>query len=191
MDQVARTPGVGETQLFGSPYAMQIWLNPDKLTSFRLTPADAAAAIREQNTQLSAGQLGGMPAVPGTAFNATITAQSRLTTAEEFRDILLRVNPDGSQVRLGDVARVELGPEERRAYLRSNGVPNVGLGIVRTSTANALDVARAARAEAELVQKTLPEGTDIFVSFDSTVFIRPRSSACTGRWPRRWRWCSW
>ena len=111
VDPISRVPGVGETQLFGSSYAMRIWLDPDKLTGFNLTPDDVATSIREQNTQVSAGQLGGMPAVQGTALNATITAQSRLTTEQQFRDILLRVNQDGSQVRLADVARVELTGE--------------------------------------------------------------------------------
>jgi len=172
VDQVARTPGVGETQLFGSPYAMQIWLNPDKLTSYRLTPADAAAAIREQNTQLSAGQLGGTPSVPGTAFNATITAQSRLTTAEEFRDILLRVNADGSQVRLGDVARVELTGQNSDTDSFYNGMPAASLGVKLATGANALDTADAVREKLDELSEFFPPGLTYETSVDTTPFVR-------------------
>ena len=105
-DQLSRVPGVGEVQVFGSAYAMRIWLNPDRLLKYRLTPADVAGAVQTQNAQISAGQLGGLPAVPGQQLTATITAQTRLQTPEQFEEVLLRVNPDGSQVRLRDVARV-------------------------------------------------------------------------------------
>lgn len=145
VDQVARIPGVGETQLFGAPYAMRIWLNPDKLTAFGLTPGDVSNAVREQNTQISAGQLGGAPAVPGTTFNATVTAQSRLTTVDEFRRILLRVNEDGSQVSLGDVARVELTGESFDVDTTLNGKPAASLGVKLATGANALDTADAVR----------------------------------------------
>src|SRR5690554_1912158 len=137
LDQIARVPGVGEAQLFGAPYAMRIWLDPDKLTAFGLTPGDVANAVREQNTQISAGQLGGLPAVEGTAFNATITAQSRLTTEEEFRNILLRVQRDGAQVRLGDVARVQLTGENFDTDSFHNGMPSASIGVRLAAGANA------------------------------------------------------
>ena len=110
-DPISRVPGVGDLQVFGSQYAMRIWLDPDKLNAFKLTPLDVTQAIQAQNAQVSAGQFGGTPSVPGQQLNATITAQSRLQTEEQFRDILLRVNESGAQVRLGDVSRVELTGE--------------------------------------------------------------------------------
>ncbi len=172
LDAVSRVPGVGETQLFGAPYAMRIWLNPDKLTAFSLTPGDVTAAVREQNAQVSAGQLGGAPALPGTAFNATITAQSRLTTAEQFRDILLRVNPDGSQVRLGDVARVELTGENFSTDSYFNGKPSASLGVKLATGANALQTADAVRARLDQLAEFFPPGLEIRTSVDTAPFVR-------------------
>jgi len=172
VDQVARIPGVGETQLFGAPYAMRIWLNPDKLTAFGLTPGDVSNAVREQNTQISAGQLGGAPAVPGTTFNATVTAQSRLTTVEEFRGILLRVNQDGSQVRLGDVARVELTGESFDVDTMLNGKPAASLGVKLATGANALDTADAVRERLDELSEFFPPGLTYVVSVDTTPFVR-------------------
>ena len=110
-DPISRTQGVGDFQVFGAPYAMRIWLDPAKLNSFNLMPGDVSTAIKAQNVQVSAGQFGGLPAVPGQQLNATILSKTRLQTPEQFRDILLKVNSDGSQVRLGDVASVELGAQ--------------------------------------------------------------------------------
>jgi len=172
LDQIARVPGVGETQLFGSPYAMRIWLNPDKLTAFGLIPADIAASIREQNVQVSAGQLGGTPAVPGTAFNATVTAQSRLTSEAEFRNILLRVNEDGSQVRLGDVARVELTGENFSTDAMFNGKPAASLGVKLATGANALDTADAVRARIEELSQFFPPGLEFRTVVDTAPFVR-------------------
>lgn len=172
LDQVARIPGVGETQLFGAPYAMRIWLNPDKLTAFHMTPADVAAAIREQNTQVSAGQLGGAPSVAGTSFNATITAQSRLTTEDEFRDILLRVNQDGSQVRLGDVARIELTGENFDTDSFYNGMPSASLGVKLATGANALDTAEAVREKLDELSEFFPQGLTYRTSVDTTPFVK-------------------
>ena len=172
LDQIARVPGVGETQLFGSAYAMRIWLDPDKLTAFALTPGDVAAAIREQNTQLSAGQLGGTPSTPGTSFTATITAQSRLTSEEEFRDILLRVNQDGSQVRLGDVARVELSGESFATDSFFNGMPAASIGIRLAAGANALDTAEAVQKKLEELSQFFPPGLEYVTSVDRTPFVR-------------------
>lgn len=172
VDQISRIPGVGETQLFGTPYAMRIWLDPHKLTAFGLTPGDAAAAIREQNTQLSAGQLGGSPALPGTGFNATITAQSRLTSVEEFQDILLRVNADGSQVRLGDVARVELTGENFETDSYFNGKPSASLGVKLATGANALETADAVKQRLEEMAEFFPPGLTFETSVDTTPFVR-------------------
>ncbi len=172
LDAIARVPGVGETQLFGAPYAMRIWLDPDKLTAFNLTPGDISGAIREQNTQVSAGQLGGAPSVPGTAFNATITAQSRLTTPEQFRDILLRVNSDGSQVRLGDVARVELTGENFSTDSYFNGMPSASLGVKLATGANALDTAEAVHAKLQELAQFFPAGMTVKTSVDTAPFVK-------------------
>ena len=110
-DQLSRVNGVGQIQLFGSQYAMRVWLDASKLAAYKLTTTDIVSAIRAQNAQIAAGELGGTPALPGQQINASIVVQTRLNTPEQFRDILLRVNQDGSQIRLGDVARVELGGE--------------------------------------------------------------------------------
>jgi multidrug efflux pump subunit AcrB len=109
LDPLSRVPGVGELTLFGSQYAMRIWLDPNKLINYKLTPGDVAAAIRAQNAQIAAGQLGGLPAIPGQRLNATISAQGRLQTPAQFEAIVLRTGPSGATVRLRDVARVELG----------------------------------------------------------------------------------
>jgi len=172
LDQIARVPGVGETQLFGSAYAMRIWLDPDKLTAFGLTPADVTAAIRQQNAQVSAGQLGGAPSVPGTALNATITAQSRLTSEAEFRAILLRVNEDGSQIRLGDVARVELTGESFETDSFYNGMPSASIGVRLATGANALDTAEAVQARLEELSAYFPPGLEYRTSVDTTPFVR-------------------
>jgi hydrophobe/amphiphile efflux-1 (HAE1) family protein len=140
-DIVSRVNGVGEVQLFGSQYAMRIWLDPAKLQNFKLTTADISAAVSAQNAQVSAGQLGGMPAIEGQQLNATVTAQSRLQTAEQFREILVKTNSDGSVVRLGDVAKVELGGESYGVVARFNGKPASGIGIKLASGANALETA--------------------------------------------------
>ena len=126
---------------------------------------DVETALRAQNIELPAGR------IESQTRDFTLRVERGYQRPEQFAQLPLRKGADGYVVRLGDVAKVELGAEERRSYLRSNAVPNVGLGIVRTSTANALDVARAARAEAEVIQQTLPEGTDIFIAYDSTTFI--------------------
>lgn len=172
VDQISRVPGVGETQLFGSPYAMRIWMIPEKLTAFNLTPGDIANAVRDQNTQVSAGQLGGLPSAPGTAFNATITAQSRLTTVEGFQKILLRVNEDGSKVRLGDVARIELTGENFDTDSYFNGAPSASLGIKLATGANALDTAKAVSARLEELRNFFPEGLTFETVVDTTPFVR-------------------
>jgi len=166
LDRLSSLDGVARVQLGGGQrYAMRIWLDRDAMAARGITTSDVETALRAQNVELPAGR------IESATRDFTLRVERGYQRPEQFAQLPLRRGADGYVVRLGDVAQVELGAEERRSYLRSNGVPNVGLGIVRTSTANALDVARAARAEAEVVQKTLPEGTDIFVSFDSTTFI--------------------
>lgn len=144
-DPMSRVPGVGEIQLFGAQYAMRIWLDPLKLTQYNLTSLDVIAAIRSQNAQVSAGQLGGAPSVAGQELNATVSAQSRLQTAEEFRKIILKSDISGANVFLGDVARVELGSESYAVVSLYNGQPATGLAIKLATGANALDTASAVR----------------------------------------------
>ncbi|MEH6815718.1 MAG: efflux RND transporter permease subunit [Pseudoalteromonas distincta] len=170
-DIVSRVEGVGEVQLFGSQYAMRIWLDPAKLQNYQLTPADISASISAQNAQVSAGQLGGMPAVDGQQLNATVTAQSRLQTPEQFEQILVKTNPDGSFVRLEDVARVELGGESYRVVARYDGQPASGLGIKLASGANALDTAEGVKKAIEELKPFFPEGLDAVVPYDTTPFV--------------------
>jgi hydrophobe/amphiphile efflux-1 (HAE1) family protein len=171
-DQLSRVPGVGEVQVFGSQYAMRIWLNPDRLLNYRLTPADVSGAVQAQNAQISAGQLGGLPAVEGQRLTATITAQTRLQTPEQFEDVLLRVNPDGSQVRLRDVARVELAGESSEIETYINGKPASGIGIRLASGANALDTVDAVRARMDDLARFFPPGLETVYPLDTTPFVR-------------------
>ena len=166
LDRLSALDGVARVQLGGGQrYAIRIWLDREAMAARGVTTGDVEAALRAQNVELPAGR------IESRTRDFTLRVERGYQRPEQFAQLPLRKGTDGYVVRLGDVAQVELGPEERRSYLRSNGVPNVGLGIVRTSTANALDVARAARAEAEVIQKTLPEGTEIFIAYDSTTFI--------------------
>ncbi|MEE8742558.1 MAG: efflux RND transporter permease subunit, partial [Rahnella inusitata] len=128
-DPVSRTSGVGDVQLFGAQYAMRIWMDPNKLNNFQMTPVDVINAIKIQNNQIAAGQLGGTPPVPGQQLNSSIVAQTRLKSADEFGKIILKVNQDGSQVRLKDVAKIVLGGENYDVIARFNGQPASGLGI--------------------------------------------------------------
>ena len=170
-DIVSRVNGVGEAQLFGSQYAMRIWLDPAKLQNFKLTPADISAAISAQNAQVSAGQLGGMPAVSGQQLNATVTAQSRLQTAEQFEQISVKTNSDGSVVRLEDVARVELGGENYGVIARFNGKPASGLGVKLASGANALDTAQGVKDALKELEPFFPEGLQTVIPYDTTPFV--------------------
>jgi len=166
IDRLSSLDGVSQIRVGGRQrYAMRVWLDRDALAARGLTASDVEAALRSENVELPAGR------IESQARDFTLRVERSYLAAEDFGQIPLGKGVDGYVVRLGDVARVELDSAERRAYFRSNGEPNVGLGIVKTSTANALDVARAARAEAERIQAGLPEGTRIFAAFDSTVFI--------------------
>ncbi|KJY98973.1 MULTISPECIES: efflux RND transporter permease subunit [Pseudoalteromonas] len=170
-DPISRTPGVGNVTVFGSQYAMRIWLDAQKLNQYQLTPTDVTAAIKVQNNQVTAGQLGGAPALPGQQYNAAITAQSRLSSPEEFGQILLRVNEDGSRVQLKDVARVELGGEDYSVMARYNGMQATGIAIELATGANALDTAEAVRARLDELKPYFPEGLKIEVPYDTTPFV--------------------
>ncbi|HEX7980184.1 MAG TPA: efflux RND transporter permease subunit, partial [Gemmatimonadaceae bacterium] len=141
VDELRRVPGVGDVRSFSSEYAMRIWLDPAKLASFNLTPADALAAVQEQNSQSSGGALGDRPIAENSEINAPILTQSRFSTPEQFANIILRANPDGSIIRLGDVARVELGAQTYGFDIEMNGEPAAGMAIQLTPGANALAVA--------------------------------------------------
>jgi len=171
-DPVSRMPGVGDTQVFGAQYAMRIWLDPHKLNNFSLTPVDVISALKVQNTQIAAGQLGGTPPVPGQQLNASIIAQTRLTSTDEFGNILLKVNQDGSQVRLRDVAKIQLGGENYEIIARYNGKPASGIGIKLATGANALDTADAVKAELAKLQPFFPEGMKTVYPYDTTPFVK-------------------
>ncbi len=170
-DPISRTAGVGDFQIFGAPYAMRIWLDPGKLTNFALTPVDVANAIRAQNVQISSGQLGGLPAVANQQLTATIIGKTRFETPEQFENILLKVDEDGSQVRLKDVARVELGGENYSINAEYNGSPATGIGIKLATGANALDTARAVRETLAELEPFFPAGMKIVYPYDTTPVI--------------------
>lgn len=172
VDPISRVPGVGNLQVFGSQYAMRIWLDPNKLDTYRLTPSDIIAAVQAQNQQVTVGQLGGTPAVEGQQLNATITAQSRLTTADEFRNIVVRSNPDGSVLKLADVARVELGAQNYGFITRYNRRTASGLAVMMATGANALETAAAVEARLAELEPFLPEGLTTVVPFETTPFVR-------------------
>ncbi|WP_372359553.1 efflux RND transporter permease subunit [Xanthomonas axonopodis] len=171
-ETISRVEGVGDTTLFGSQYAMRVWMDPNKLSNFSLTPVDVRNAIQAQNAQISAGQLGALPAVANQQLNATITAQTRLKTAEQFENILLRTQSDGSQVRLRDVARIELGSESYNTVGRYNGKPAAGLAIKLATGANALDTVRAIDKSLEEQEKFFPPGMKVQKPYDTTPFVR-------------------
>jgi len=172
LDAISRVEGVGDTTLFGSQYAMRVWLDPHKLDSYKLTPLDVKNAIAAQNAQVSAGQLGGLPAVANQQLNATITAQTRLQTAAEFEAILLHTQADGSAVRLRDVARIELGSENYGSIGRFNGKPAAGLAIKLATGANALDTVRRVDAKLDELSKFFPPGVKVIKPYDTTPFVR-------------------
>jgi hydrophobe/amphiphile efflux-1 (HAE1) family protein len=171
-DSLSRVAGVGNTQVFGAPYAMRIWLDPLKLTNYKITTAEIKSAIQAQNTQVSAGQLGGTPAVAGQQLNATVTAQSRLQTPEQFKAIVLKTTSDGAVIRLSDVAKVELGSENYDVISRYKGNPASGLAITLASGANALDTAEAVKAKLNELTAFFPAGLKAVIPYDSSPFIR-------------------
>ena len=171
-DALSRVPGVGNIQVFGAKYAMRIWLDPNKLDTYALTPADITAAIQAQNAQVAVGSLGGAPSIEGQQINATITAQDRLQTPEQFRDIMLRSNKDGSVLRLGDVARVEMGAENYEFTTRYNGQTATGVAISLATGANALETADGIKQTLEELKPFFPPGLIAVTPFDSTPFVR-------------------
>jgi multidrug efflux pump len=171
-DPISRVNGVGEVQVFGAQYAMRVWMDPAKLVEFNLTPADLKDAIRAQNAEVSAGQLGGTPAMPGQGFAATLTTQTRLKTAKEFEAILLRSDTQGGEVRLGDVARVEIGSENYGIMSRYNGQPAAGMGIRLASGANALETVAAVNARMAELAPFFPPGVVTVTPYDTTPFVK-------------------
>jgi multidrug efflux pump len=171
-DPVSRINGVGAVNIFGTQYAMRIWLDTDRLNSYQLTPVDVSRAILAQNVQVAGGQLGGTPAVPGQRLTATITEASLLRTEEQFANIFLKVNPSGSQVRLRDVGRVELGAETYFIDSRYNGQPASGIGVQLEPGANALATAKAVRAKIDELRPSFPPGLQVVYPYDTTPFIR-------------------
>ena len=171
LNELRRIAGVGDVQLFGSPYAMRIWMDESKLASYQMSATDALRAVQEQNTQVASGALGDQPLATGAEFHAQIVTQSRFTTPEQFREIILRVNSDGSVVRLGDVARVELGNDSYGFRLRVNGQPAAGIAIQLSNDANALNVAQQIRTRMGELESIFPAGVHWSVPFDITPFI--------------------
>src|SRR6266571_6693482 len=171
-DPLSRIDGVGNFNVFGTQYAMRIWLDTDKLNSFALTPVDVSNAIQNQNVQVAGGQLGGTPAPTTQRLTATITEATLLHTPTEFENILLKVNPDGSQVRIRDVARVELGAETYFVDSRYNGQPSSGIGIQLAPDANALATATAVRAKIDELKPYFPHGLEVVYPYDITPFVK-------------------
>jgi len=171
-DELSRIPGVGDVNVFGSSYAMRIWLDPQKLASFHLMPGDVITAISNQNTEVAAGEIGGLPQPQGQLLNATVTAQSKLQTPEEFRNIILKSDPSGAQVLLSDVARVELGADNYSATIRANGHPGAGIGISLEPGANALRTANLVKAKVAEIAPRMPAGFSYAYANDTTDFIK-------------------
>ena len=171
VDELSRVEGVGSVQVFGSEYAMRIWLDPSKLAAFGMSPSEVVAAVSAQNAQISAGAFGARPAVDGQQLNATITAQSLLSTPEDFRQIVLRAETDGGLVLLDDVARVEIGAQNYATTARFNTDPAAGMAITLAPGANALDTARAIKERMEEFARFFPEGVDYVIPYDTTPFV--------------------
>ncbi|CAI0867495.1 Acriflavine resistance protein B [Serratia liquefaciens] len=170
-DPLSRIEGVGDVQVFGSEYAMRIWLDPTKLASFSLMPSDVSTAIEAQNTQVSAGKVGDLPSGADQQLTATVKAQSRLQTPEQFRNIILKSDSSGALVRLGDVARVELGNEDYSSSARLNGHPASGIAVKLAAGANALNTAKLVKAKVAEYQTSMPNGYKVAYPKDSTDFI--------------------
>src|SRR6202162_2693730 len=171
-DPVSRIDGVGTVTLFGSQFAMRIWLDASKLNNYALTPVDVTTAISAQNAQVAGGGLGATPPVPGQMLQATITEATLLQTPEQFGNILLKVNQDGSQVRLKDVSRIELGGENYNFDTKYNGQPTAGFGIQLATGANALNTAKAVRAKIDDLSKYFPPGLVVKYPYDTTPFVK-------------------
>ncbi|HET8942576.1 MAG TPA: multidrug efflux RND transporter permease subunit [Rudaea sp.] len=171
LDQIQRIPGVGSATQFGSEYAMRIWLDADKLHGYGLSAAQALDAVRGQNVQVAAGAIGAAPSAPDVGFTATVRAEGRFTSAEQFRNIVLRANADGTTVRLKDVATVEIGPYSYGHDVRYNNVPVAGFAVQLLTGANALAVANAVKAKLAELQPGFPAGVSWFIPYDTSTFI--------------------
>jgi len=171
-DVIARVPGVSDINVFGSPYAMRVWLDPAKLRSYSLMPGDAISAISAQNVEVAAGEVGGQPSPPGQMLNATVTAQSRLQTPEQFRNIIVKSEPSGARVLLSDIARVELGAENYNVDRRVVGHPGAGIAIFLAPGADALETADLVKARVNAMAKDFPPGFRHAFAYDTTDFIK-------------------
>jgi multidrug efflux pump len=172
LEPLARVPGVGNTQHFGSSYAMNIWLDPEKLQGYGMSASQVLAAVRAQNAQFAAGSIGADPAPAGQGFTATVAAEGRFSTPDEFRNVILRADADGALVRLGDVARVNIGAQGYGFDAKFNGAPVGAVAVMLQPGANALAVAEAVTARMDELQATFPAGVEWFTPFDSTTFVR-------------------
>ncbi len=171
-ETLSRVQGVGDLTVFGDQHAMRIWLNPEKLHSYSLMPSDITAAIQARNVDVTSGQLGGSPAVAGQQINASISVQSKLTTVTDFQNILVKVNTDGSQVRLGDLARVELGSQSYSRIARYKGMEASAMAITLSTGANALDTADRVKAKIKELSAFMPQGLKVAYPYDTTPFVR-------------------
>ncbi len=171
LDPLRRVKGVGEVLMYGSEYAIRLWLRPEKLQAYNLSPTDVTRAVRAQNVELAIGELGQAPFVRGQQINAIIVTRSRLTTPEEFGDVLVRTKPDGSVVRVKDVAKVELGSQDYGVFARADGRPISGIPIRLAPDGNALEVAAAVRAKMEEMAPNFPKGVAWDVAYDTTRFV--------------------
>lgn len=172
VDPLCRIDGVGDATLYGAPYAMRIWLDPNRLRSFSLTPRDVIRAVQAQNDQISVGQVGGLPSMPGQELNVTLLSRSKLETVEQFRNIVVRVNPDGSAVRVRDAARVEMGRQSYAISSAYNGRPAVSVGIQLAEGANAVDTSARVAAFMERMRQFFPPGVDYLIPYDTVPFIQ-------------------
>ncbi|MFC4257043.1 multidrug efflux RND transporter permease subunit [Altererythrobacter xixiisoli] len=172
VDELRRVPGVGDINLFGSAYAMRIWIDPERLASYGLSPSAVLAAVQEQNSQTAGGSIGAQPFASGQQITATITAQGRLTTEDEFEQIILKTDPSGATVRLVDVARVELGAQSYTNNISINGKPMAGMAIQLATGANALDAAKGVEERMAELGPTLPADVEWQVAYDTTPFIQ-------------------
>ncbi|MGL5949278.1 MAG: efflux RND transporter permease subunit [Aeromonas sp.] len=173
IDELKRIPGIGDTSLFGgTDYAMRVWLRPDRLAQLGLTPSDVIGAIREQNTQFAAGKIGSQPTTAPIDFTYTVQTQGRLENASEFENIIIRSSPDGSKIRVKDVARVELGGKDYDMVARANGKPAIGLATYLQPGANAVAVANEVHATMQRLQERFPQDIEYDVPYDTTEFVK-------------------
>jgi multidrug efflux pump len=171
LPEIQRIPGVGQAQLFGTERAMRIWIDPAKLVGFNLSTADVVSALRTQNAQVSSGTIGDLPNVAGQSIFATVVVKGQLSTVEQFNNVVVRANADGSTVRVKDVARVELGAQAYATSARLNGEPSTGIGVQLAPSGNALATAKAVRARLDELQKYFPQGVKYTIPYDSSRFV--------------------